>query len=151
MIQRIQTVYWLLAVLLAVVWFFFPYASIEVPEGALPIYPLGLRGGAASMHLTTCWGTAILGVLTAAVPLFCIFAYRRAAWQIRGAVISALLSVGLVILEAYYVYACAGVANGVWRLKVAFWLPLLAAILSYAGLRGALRDRAFLRRMDRLR
>ena len=38
MLQRIQTVYWLLAVLLVLLWIFFPYAVIESPAGSFSLY-----------------------------------------------------------------------------------------------------------------
>lgn len=151
MIQRIQTLYWLLAVAAVILWGFLPYATIESPAGPLTLSPLGLASDGPQHWLFTGWGTLILGILTVALLLLAIFAYRRPVWQMRASIFSMLLLIGAMLLEGYYIYSATSTAEGIWRMKVAFWLPLLAGLLAYAGFRGVRRDQAFLRRMDRLR
>lgn len=151
MIQRIQTVYWLLAVAAIILWFLLPYAAIEAPEGNITLTALGLSSDGAVHWLFTGWGTLILGGFAGLLLLVAIFSYRRAVWQIRASVFALLLLIGLLLLEGFYIYWTTIKSEGLWRMKIAFWLPLLAALLAYAGFRGVRRDQAFLRRMDRLR
>lgn len=151
MIQRIQTVYWLLAIALVVLWFFLPYATIEAPAGTLSLSALGLEGGAVSLHLFTGWGTIILGVLAVGLLLFSIFSYRRAARQLRASTLATILLVGILLLEGFYIYSATTTAKGIWHAKIAIGLPLVAAFLAVLGFRGVRRDQEFIRRMDRLR
>lgn len=151
MIQRIQTVYWLLAIVLVVLWFFLPYATIEAPVGTLSLSALGLEGGAASLYLFTGWGTIILGVLAVGLLLFSIFSYRRAAQQLRASILATILLVGILLFEGFYIYSATTTAEGIWHAKIAIGLPLVATFLSAMGFHGVRRDQAYIRRMDRLR
>lgn len=151
MLQRIQTIYWLLAVITIGVWFFLPYATIEAAAGLLTLTPTGLRNAAESELLFTGWATILIGVLTAALLFVAIVSYRRTTRQIRISILACLLLLGTLGLEAYYIYAATSTAKGVWQPHLALWLPLLAAVLAWLGLRGVRKDVDFIRRMDRLR
>lgn len=151
MLQRIQTVYWLLAVLLVLLWIFFPYAVIESPAGSFSLFASGLRSDLDRQFLFFGWGTVCLGAFSVALLLITVFSYRRVHVQLRLSVFSALLLVGLVLLEVYYVYFSRVETEGIWRVNFTFWFPLLAACFSMLGFRGVRRDQAFIRRMERLR
>ena len=152
MLQRVQTLWWVLAMLSLVLLFFAPYGRIE---GGLGIYDLGVLGFSgwvdADLGAAFMWPVAVLcglAVLLLGVTVFC---YRRRGLQLRISVVAVVLELGLFGLMYYYWRVVLVDGGFIGRLGWPFVMPLVAVVLTVLGLLGVRRDEAYLRRMDRLR
>jgi hypothetical protein len=96
-----------------------------------------------------------MAVILAVVPLLAlvtaIFLYRKRSLQMRVTMVVLLLSLGTVILGAFYVLTFDRKidVNIVWTVKAVF--PLLSAILAWLAYSAILRDEVRVRSYDRLR
>ena len=150
MIQRIQTVYLLLAVAALLACLCLPIGCLE-PQGmgtATLWYNLGLLGEQGFVtHPIPFVGL----VVAAGFSLLTIFQYRRRALQMR------LCVVGIVLCLLWYGYyafsALASLPTGgvTFHLRFAACLPLVAIILLALARRGVKADDKLVKSMDRIR
>ena len=152
MIQRIQTLYLLLATAMMSLTLFLPLAtilnggnelvlkaftlsSIEGIEGTLPVY-LG----------------AFLAVTTALL-LVIIFLYKKRMVQIRLCVSAIVLLLGSAALIGLYCYRLCDILSGdlVFTLEFASLMPVVAIIPVALAIRCIARDEALVRSLDRIR
>lgn len=152
MLQRVQTLWWVLAMLALALLFIEPYGRIE---GGFRIYDLGVLGFSgwvdADLGAAFMWPVVVLcglAVLLLGVTVFC---YRRRRLQLRLSVVAVVLELGLFGLMYYYWRVVLQEGGFIGRLDWPFVMPLVAVVLTVLGLLGVRRDEAYLRRMDRLR
>lgn len=150
MLQRIQTVYWFIAAVLLLASLMFPYANIEATEVLGKLYISGLQDSANGEFLFRSYPLAILLTLCVLCLFVAIFSFRRPKRQQTLSIWSIVLSLGILILEGYYIYATLDKLEGVWIFRPAMAIPLVAAFFAYLGYRGVRRDQAFLQKMSRL-
>lgn len=154
MIQRIQTLYLLLA---------------TICIGAMLLLPLaGYTDGTTeyilkAFMITDSEGTAvqpaiymgILLALSALVPFVTIFLFKNRLLQIRLCVAELVLLVGSQIMVGIYVYlACRAVKElpfGAASIEVWTALPLAAIIFIVLALRAVFRDEMLVRSLNRIR
>lgn len=154
MIQRIQTIYLFLVVLLISFFFFAPFASF-VLEADLTVYELSVKGlvRADGSHevVFRAIPLLILVLIVFLVAMVTIFLYKRRVLQIRLCVLNILLLIGLEGMLYYLTHAASNQlgANTSYSLIMVF--PVIAAILTYLALRGIAKDEVLVRSMDRLR
>ena len=151
MLQRIQSVYLALALILTVVCLCLPIGTF-VPEG---------MGGNAVMnnlwisnanggHDFSVWPLFCLLVVTCPVCLYCIFAYNNRPLQSR-------LCIGCILLDILWVafYAYKGFVEGqegaAFKVEFAAALPVVCIILYALARRGVLHDERLVRESDRIR
>ena len=142
MIQRIQSVYLLLAAILGVFSYFMPFA--QAGSDTMTIYNVSnLSGEVASAQIFP-WLIS-LGI---AVTLLAIFLFKKRSLQIKvsaGAAMIFLLTGSLFLI----------LADRFTNLKIdfQFWiaLPFISALLCYAAVRNIKKDEKLVRAADRLR
>ncbi|MFO8002570.1 MAG: DUF4293 domain-containing protein [Marinilabilia sp.] len=155
MIQRIQTLYLLIATILTGSLFFLTMAEMA---GSDALYELTWRGvyevepDGAKELMVPGWALAILTVLTTALSLVSIFLYKKRMVQIR----ICALNLGLLLgLSAMIYYMGRTGANEMDATDLSFnWplvLPLVAMILVYLALRAIGKDEALVKSMNRIR
>lgn len=154
MIQRIQTVFLLIATMLLIFVVSFPIAEF-VRNTDQAIFELGFKGLIEeSADGTIEFYTLPLSILIAlclAITVFTIFLYKKRIFQIRLSVANIVLLIGLQGLMYYYVRAAQLALPASVSYKLFFIFPLVAAILVFLALRGVARDEALIRSLDRLR
>ncbi len=147
MIQRIQTVFILIAEMLMASLFFVKLADLSV-EGELYTFSIkGIFNGDALVFD----GLPILifiGIIVV-LHLVIIFMYKNRIRQIRMLVFTILLLLGLFGMFFYFTYAGFTGAQVAFKVPVAF--PIVAAILDYLAVRAIGKDEALVRSMDRIR
>jgi hypothetical protein len=129
MLQRIQTLYLLLACGLTASLFFIPMCE---HAGGVTVY-------------SDYTGLLILLLLSAAVPFGTIFLYRQRTRQIRLCIVSGIILIGFQGLIAYYFFTLAA------AFSITAVFPLAAAILILAASRKIARDEAMVRAANRIR
>lgn len=141
MIQRIQSVYLLLAAILLLCFGIFPLAEVQDTAGKV----LASAGGMSAIN------TFIPALAAALIAVLAIFMYRNRKAQMRLCMMLILLSVVLSFGAAYGIFSQAeGLsARVVWKPVIV--LPLISGVLFFLAWRGVRSDDRLVRSADRLR
>ena len=139
MIQRIQTLWLLLAAAAAFLVLQLPFYSGNMPkDGAITFNQLTARSGDL-LPLVTCVATGLLSLVT-------IFLFKNRKQQISFTVITLLVSVGSIVL---YYLEIKHFTEGNYALTAIF--PLLVPIFLFLAARGIRKDQKLVKSLDRLR
>ena len=155
MIQRIQTVYLLLATVLMSLTLFLPLATIWQGSEEFVIKTFTLDGPlGAESRLPLYLG--ILLALPTLLPLITIFLYKKRMVQIRLCVSEIVLLLGSVAFIALYCYRlCEVLAEMMTDLNFTLGfvslMPFVAIFFVVLAIRGIARDEALVRSLDRIR
>ena len=149
MIQRIQTIWLLIASVLAVLMFFYPVAELN-NEKELMIYSfqsLNLFGIAG--FIKTGYIIAGLSVLIAFFSFTAIFLYKRRTLQMRLCTVISLLDIFLVILIV--IFSINKANSPAVSIGLSGILPLIIFILVLMARRAVRRDDLLVKAADRIR
>ncbi len=152
MIQRIQTVYFLIAEILIGMLFFFPFAEITDKGGR--IYQLDFKVFYPDAAQNVNWlGSPLflLGVGCLLLILATIFQYKHRLLQVRMSIASVLLLLGLSAMIFYYGKSAETIVSGSGALNLVFLSPLIASIVIYLAIRAIQKDEKLVRSIDRIR
>ena len=167
MIQRIQTVYLLIASILLTLAAYFPLIEfqIEVSEfvgqTSVPAYTQTAHLHAFSVQLCdqsgtwtklyTIWSLGIATVIAAIVDLVIIFLYKNRKLQIKTAHYSFLVKVALLAAIGYFTYIMQGVDVTKTIPQIGTLFIVIAMILDWLAVKGIRKDEALVRSIDRIR
>ncbi|HCM59596.1 MAG TPA: hypothetical protein DIS74_04340 [Bacteroidales bacterium] len=151
MIQRIQTLFLLAVAVLSGLLLTGNLVQLSTPGGTLfnlGFNGLGENGGGIIQRL---WPMSVILALVPLLAVTAIFLYKKRNLQMRLTMIALLLSLGTVILGAFYIVTFDRKIDVtvVWTVKAVF--PLLSAILSWLAYRAILKDEMKVRSYNRLR
>lgn len=152
MLQRIQTLYMLAAVVACMVCLSTCVGHLVGGDllGAADIYNLWILMPDGN-HTFQVWALFVLLVLTATLSFIAIFLYKKRTLQMRLCTFSILLSVGWYGVYAVFAYLLAQQFNAAFRVHWAASLPFAAIVLLILAWRGILKDEKLVRSLDRLR
>ena len=152
MIQRIQTLYLLVATLLMSFTLFLPIASFGVAGQTYELTAFTLSCGEASQ--STIW-MGIMLVLATALPLVTIFLFKRRTLQIRLCAVEIILLLGSLVMIGLYYWLTSRIFEGVAIDHRQFgWaapMPILAIVVTYLARRAIFKDEVLVRSLDRIR
>ena len=154
MIQRIQSLYLLLAAVVIGLVFFFPFAELLVNKEFL--FSFKYRGlyqlkdgqevlSVASIPLATLFSIILL------ISLITIFLYKKRGLQMRLCIINILLSIGSLGVVYYYIAVAFSEFDAIVHYKIFALMPIISAILTYLAYRGVRKDELLIISMDRIR
>lgn len=161
MIQRIQTVYLLLAALAGVFMFMVPVLTVapEVhQEGSITVYQVSglqvdqINQDASAMYLRP-WAVLITNALVLLMSVFLVFLYKNRPLQLRLSRLLFLLivvQVVLLVLGAEKIKAIAG-PHYALSFPVGAILPVLELVFVYLAANAIRNDERLVRSADRLR
>ncbi|MCK7531067.1 MAG: DUF4293 domain-containing protein [Marinilabiliales bacterium] len=114
----------------------------------ISFHGLGGNGGEIIQRL---WPLTVILALVPLLALVAIFLYKKRALQMRIAMFVLLLSIGTIILGAFYVIMFDKKIDVtmIWKVKAIF--PLISAILAWLAYRSIMKDDLKVRSYDRLR
>ncbi len=166
MIQRLQSIYLLLVVILGVLLYFQPVIQFTSPvhDGVQRMFELSPTGlteltdeysyaasGLEPVTLQGVWGLALATLLIPALSLIIIFLYRKRLWQARLCLLQALLCIGWYgVLLIYIWFGRHNVARD-WDVLFGACIPLINCVFTLMAMRRILKDEALVRAADRLR
>lgn len=150
MLQRIQSVYLILAAAAMLISVTLPLASFyfnteEVLFEAMGIY---LNG-----ELTdSTWGLFVIGLMSSIAALITIFLYKNRILQIRLSIFNIVLMIGFYLYLGFIMYKVYPVENLDFS-KVGFGaiMPIVSIILTILAIRKIGADEALIRSLNRLR
>ena len=150
MIQRIQTLYLLLVVVLGTLLCLFSPMQFLLPEGTEYV----------SLNVLDKWPMAVMTIASPVLALVTIFLFKRRLLQARFNVMNVILCLGFYALLALYTaYVVKGYetlgeisfAGADWYLSIWAAIPLVNIVLLMMATRRILKDEALVRAADRLR
>ena len=155
MIQRIQSLYLLVAAALVAVALFAPLAWFSGGTQGFALHAFALRADGGEVVQSTFY----LGILLAAacvLPIFTIFLYRRRLLQIRLCAVEVVLLVGGLVMEGVYYLFCQRFFVDYFDfaariIRPAAALPLAALVFVVLAARAIFRDELLVRAADRIR
>jgi hypothetical protein len=154
MIQRIQTLYLLIADLLIATLFFVPFAEMSGNQGRLFLFNLSgiISEGAANGNISQkSWPLFILACLILVFLSYIIFLYKNRMRQKRFAYLAIFLLIGFTASIYFSVWKCSNLLGGNYSIKIYFTFPLIAAVFVYLAIRGIARDEQLVKSIDRIR
>ena len=160
MIQRIQTVYLLVATILMSLTLMLPLATITNGTTEIVFTAFGVTGlpeslGTFSSQLPLYLGALLL--LPTLLPIVIIFLFKKRMLQIRLCVSELVLQLGSLAFIGIYCYrlydAITSSTKADWLFTLG-WpsiMPIIAMILVGLAIRGIAKDEALVRSLDRIR
>lgn len=152
MIQRIQSLYLLLIVVLMSVTAFSPLLGLRDGLDSLQqtMYSCGIYQDGAPVKPT--WGVLSFAALSALVPFINIFLYKKRKVQIKiGMFTTFLLLFFYVTLFTYFYVYTNRVGLELSGIHYGIILPLIAIILNFMALHKIKADEKLVRSLDRIR
>lgn len=150
MIQRIQTIYLFLVVVLGTLLCFFSPIQFLMPDGVEYV----------TLSVWEKWPMAVISIAIPLLALVTIFLFKHRLLQARLNIMNVILCIGYYALVALYVaFVIKGyeplngqiLAGAEWYLNVWAAFPLVNIILLMMATRRILKDEALVRAADRLR
>jgi len=151
MIQRIQTLFLLACLILSGLMLTGNLMVMDDGSGTLfsvSFAGLGKVGGGTLQKL---WPLSALLVMVPLLTLISIFLFRNRKLQMRVAILVILLSLGTLLLGAFYIFMFDKKieVSLIWKVRAVF--PLIVAILAWLAYRSILKDDMVVKSYDRLR
>jgi len=156
MIQRIQSLYLLLVVILMSFLVFKPFAEVAVKDGQVVIfYTYAVKKFITSEHSEMIIRTLpviIMVCLIGLISFMNIFQFNRRIIQMRVCVLNILLMAGLMILMFYYYYMVKSALQvESHALKLPVIVPVIGIVLTLLAYRKIHEDEVLVRSYDHLR
>jgi D-alanyl-lipoteichoic acid acyltransferase DltB (MBOAT superfamily) len=152
MIQRIQSIYLLLALILVGLMAWLPLGEIVTGSNVFVFNIQGVINTANSGVLVNGWPLMMMLAIIIIVQIVAIFMYKKRVRQMRFAMFNIILLIGLLGVSWYFLSSSMKqIEGGVHVFKIAMIFPLIASILNYLAIRAIGRDEALVRSIDRIR
>ncbi len=147
MIQRIQTLYLLLASILLGLIFILPVADISAADA---VYRLDIGGVKKAGELITS-GLPLAIFLSAVilVHVVTIFLYKKRLLQVKILILAIILLLGL--FSTFFWFAYMGFKGAEVGFKLTIAIPAMVIILDYLAIRAIAKDESLVRSLDRIR
>ncbi len=157
MIQRIQTIYLLVASALLMLLLSSPLAVFSADDGIYSLTAMGVKSLDGDYLYPTAYLMVLL-VLSIALPLVNIFMFKKRMLQIRLCVVAMVLNLGLIIMIGAYSYLGMRMFTlygepqfSLSALRIVVAMPLVAIIFNYLALKGIFKDEMLVKSLDRIR
>jgi hypothetical protein len=152
MLQRIQTVYILLVVVLMAALTFFPLAVFQSGDTFYKLDIFQLTNLAQSSESYPTWWMFVLTEIIAIVGVIALYKYKNRILQIRLCVFNAIMLICYYALFGFTVYIVKqALPEASLSVKFALSFPLISLILDYLAIRNIGADEILVRSLDRLR
>lgn len=152
MIQRIQTLFLGVALILMGLIAWLPLGEIAVGEN---IYSFTIKGISNQVSGESVYSGIPLMILLAVMivlQLIIINLYKKRILQIRIAIYNIILMLGFVLLSWFFVSSSIkALGGGSYMFKIALSFPIVCMILNYLAIRAIGKDEALIRSIDRIR
>lgn len=150
MLQRIQTVYLLLASICMVVSLLTHLAVFAMGGETVTFEAMGFYLNDEIIFST--WGLFIIGNISAVLSVIIVFLYNKRMLQIRLAGMNLFIILGYYGLAGFYIYMRNPEAEFVFQnIGIGIVTPFIAIILTYLAIRKIGADEALIRSLNRIR
>lgn len=154
MIQRIQTIYLVVATIFMALSLILPVAVFQVSGVEYDLGAFSLHNDAVTIYYPVVWMGAVLAAATA-LPLVTIFLFKKRTLQIRLCAVEAVLLVGSLAFMAIFFFCSDSIFDGLDVQNEYFGMgaimPILSLILVVLAARAIFKDEVLVRSLDRIR
>ncbi|MEA3317776.1 MAG: DUF4293 domain-containing protein [Bacteroidota bacterium] len=153
MIQRIQSIFLLIAAVLMGLIFFYPIADLLSSESQLYVYAyngLQIANQEHDLYLKIIPSIVLLSVIVF-ISFASIFLYKKRIIQMRINLFNIILTIGYMGLSYYYINIFSKQLEAVVSYNICAIFPAFAILLTFFAIRAIGKDEALIRSMDRLR
>ena len=158
MIQRVQSIYLLLAATAALLTFFLPFAHFIQDGTKLSEYAVfgffNVQSDVVESNGPYGFPAWILSAVTVLVPAVAIFLYKNRPTQLKVARLGFLLNLGFLV---YLFFAVDNIYRSNYGEEVellyhaGFYMPVIAITFLFLAVRGIKKDEALVKSLDRIR
>lgn len=149
MIQRIQTLFLLMALVLQFVMFFQPLAVLQLDDATF--YDVYLKGYIFDNQTRNSFSLLFLAFITTLLNFIIIFLYKKRILQMRLTVYNTILLIGLQGVIFYSIYNTSYNINAEVFLQYTAILPVVISILHLIAFKYIKKDEELVRSADRIR
>ena len=155
MIQRIQTLFLLLIVILSAITFFSPVAGLFNQTENIQ-YILDFRGiseitGNTLKFAENTWALSAIALIIPIVALVTIFLFKNRILQLRLTIFNIVLMAGYYGILFMYLFFAKAKLDAKWFLEIVASFPLVCIVLAFLAMRGIAKDEALVKSLNRLR
>lgn len=155
MLQRIQTLYLLLIVILSGITLFVPNAQFLSNPGS-PEYVLNLKGlygvtEKTQVLIQNIWVLTTIKALIALIALYTIFIYKKRILQIRLSIFNMVLMMGYYPILFIYLWLIKSNHNIEYLIGFVTIFHVINIVLSILAIRAIGKDEALVKSLNRLR
>ena len=160
MIQRIQSLYLLLAAVAMAMMVFFPLGWIIAGGEEYRLLAFGLETAPQEgivQQVSSTMGLGIIVCVAALLPFVTIFLFKNRMLQFRLCMAEFALLLGAQAMALLFLYRLAGIFTKEFEMEAAvslglpMFLPVVAAILNWLALRGIKKDIILIKSLNRIR
>jgi len=153
MIQRIQSLYLLVAALLNSLLFFIPLNEMISGDHILRLSVQGLYDvtTAESVLISDLFALMIIVIISTALAFISIFLYKNRKLQMRMALYNSILELGITFLTLYFAYQIATTHETTLGFSIGLIIPIIGSVLSYLAFRAIKKDDDLVKSVDRIR
>lgn len=158
MIQRVQTIYLVLAIIAGALTFFLPFAHFYANDAEIIEYAMfgvfNVQSQVVEMTGPFAFPAWIFGAQAVVLPLICIFLFRNRQAQLKIVRLAYLLNLGFVV---YLFFAIDAINADLFEGELSvlyhagFFMPVAAIVFCFLAIRGIKRDEALVKSLDRIR
>jgi CDP-diglyceride synthetase len=149
MLQRIQTVFLLIALVLQALVLFQPLAYLQVNDTTF--YEIYARGYLFNNQIQHSYVLLLACALSFLLTLVIIFLFKKRIVQMRLAIYNFILLIAMQGVFAYVIYGTASNISAEIYLQYASILPVISAMLHILAFRYIKRDEELVKAADRIR
>lgn len=155
MLQRIQTLYLLIIVVLSGFVLFSPVADLFDKPNAL-LYVVDFKGvslvqPAGNIFQFSVWGLTAISAIVPVISLITIFLYKKRMLQVRLSFFNMVLMAGFYGLLFLYLWFAGQRLHAEWNLRFIDAFPLINIVLDFLAIRAIAKDEALVKSLNRLR
>jgi hypothetical protein len=153
MLQRKQTLFLLIALIVNGLLLFFPLADFLVGNELYSMYynKFVYQEGVAMVDAPTLLPLTILLIGTLVVTFMSIFMFKKRPLQIRLSVFNAIFMLGVPIFVVYMKLWGVSGENVTSTFKVWAFLPVISTICTFAAIKNIIKDEALVKSLNRIR
>ena len=155
MIQRIQTVYLLVIVILSGFVIFSPLAdlvnNVDNLNYLIDFKGISLIQNTGNIVESRIWALTSVSMVVPILALIAIFSYKNRIKQIRLTVINMLFMLCFYVFLVLFIWPACSRLHADWHLRVVSVFPLVNLILSYLAIGAIGKDEKLIKSLDRLR
>lgn len=158
MIQRVQSIYLVLATLAGAMTFFLPFAHFYASDAEVAEYAMfgvfNVQSQVVEMTSPFGFPAWIFGAFAVLIPLISIFLYKNRPLQTRIVRLAYLINLGFVV---YLFFAIDAINKTVFEGALdilhhaGFYMPVIAIVFCFLAVRGIKADEALVKSLDRIR
>jgi len=149
MIQRIQTIFLLIAAILMAVTVFSPLAVVTNTENNFSYFDSFGMSTAGEMVSPT-WGVLFFVVLGAVLPLINIFLYKKRKMQMKICTVTIIVIIAFYLTFFVYLNSITGL-DALQRVQYGIILPAVALVFVLLALSGIKKDEKLIQSLNRIR